>query len=158
MKVLTLGTVEAGDMVGDVAALLALPSPVTVRAVEVTRVLSIETRKFRELIDSLAGLRDMLLKKLSRNVLFLESRLMCLLSDSVPMRVLQALQDLEELPGSEPPCRIIPSHVTLARVVGTSREVVTRSLKLLVQEGRILVVGKRVFLTPGSKAGVAQNG
>ncbi len=138
-KVLIFREFIGGSVLGEIAAALGIPSSVSARTVEETSVISVEKNTFLLVLFSSPPLMKFLLMDCYQELLHADKQRVALCSDSVSVRLFHALLELPSLPGTPPAERTkrLPSHAALARAIGTSREVVTRSLKSLSQRGLI---------------------
>lgn len=128
-----------GAVLGEIAAALEIPSSVSARTVEETAVISVSKGVFLTVLFSSSALMKFLLIDCYKELLHADQQRVALCSDSVSVRLFHALLELPSSPGTPPAERTkkLPSHAALARAIGTSREVVTRSLKSLAQRGLI---------------------
>jgi CRP/FNR family transcriptional regulator, cyclic AMP receptor protein len=152
-------TLEAGDFVG-IAGLVGLP-PSGLRAVALTDG-SLRTIGARELLQAIVAdpvKLERLAQQLGRGLYQLDRHLSFAATRTVRQRLLAYLRDLERhAPGGSRS----PSHASLARRIGCSREAVTRALRVLEQDGVITRDGRRLRLSAAPHAArpgllVAQN-
>lgn len=138
-----LDRLRAGDFVG-VSGLVGLP-PTGLRAIALEDG-GLETLSANELLASLGADPDALprfVRQLGRGLMQIEHQLSCAAVRTVRQRLVAHLREVaRESVGTPPPV----SHAVLARRIGTSRETVTRALRLLEEQGVITRDGRRVTL------------
>lgn len=143
-RLLSVQTLRGGDVVG-IAGLVGLP-PSGLRAVALTDGV-LRTVGAAELLQSIARepstLRHLALQ-LGSGLVQLERQLTFAATRTARMRLVACLRELErQAPGGS---RSL-SHASLARRIGSSRETVTRALRVLEQDGVITRDGRRVRLS-----------
>jgi CRP-like cAMP-binding protein len=137
-------TLNAGALIG-VAGLVGLP-PSGLRALALTDG-TLRTLGAGELLGAIdadpARLLD-LATKLGEGLLHLERQLSIAATRTARQRVVACLRDLER---QTPEGNRLVSHASLAQRIGSSRETVTRALRVLEQDGVITRDGRRVHLS-----------
>jgi CRP-like cAMP-binding protein len=141
---------EAGDMIGDLAAIDGQPRSADVLALEDVLVASLSPEHFRALIATEPLVRERVLQRLAGLVRLLSQRVIELSTLGVQNRIHAELLRLARLAGDsanrvrlEP----APKHADIASQVSTYREQVTRELSALTKQGLLQKDGQALVLT-----------
>ena len=122
------------------------PYPASCAAVHDSVLLIVRARDFRELLERHPSLSSAVIASLALRM----RRLVTLVQELSLRDVRQRLLDLlHELAGEADRFELTLSHQELAARIGTVREIVSRMLAKLGQEGRIHIDGKTVTLLRG---------
>jgi CRP-like cAMP-binding protein len=131
---------EAGDMIGDLAAIDAQPRSADVLALEDVLVASLTPEHFRELIAVEPLVRERVLQRLAGLVRMLSQRVIDLSTLGVQNRIHAELLRLARqsgAPGNRVRLEPAPKHADIASQVSTYREQVTRELSALAKQGLV---------------------
>jgi CRP-like cAMP-binding protein len=122
------------------------PYPASCAAVHDSVLLLVRARDFRELLERHPSLSSAVIASLA-----LRMRRLVMLVQELSLRdVRQRLLDLlQELAGEADSFELTLSHQELAARIGTVREIVSRMLAKLSQEGRVRIDGRTVTLLSG---------
>ena len=141
---------EAGDVIGDLAAIDGQPRSADVLALEDVLVASLSPEHFRALIAAEPLVRERVLQRLAGLVRLLSQRVIELSTLGVQNRIHAELLRLARLAGDggnrvrlEP----APKHADIASQVSTYREQVTRELSALTKQGLLQKEGQALVLT-----------
>ncbi len=141
---------EAGDMIGDLAAIDGQPRSADVLALEDVLVASLTPEHFRALIAAEPLVRERVLQRLAGLVRLLSQRVIELSTLGVQNRIHAELLRLARQSGEagnrvrlEP----APKHADIASQVSTYREQVTRELSALTKQGLLEKDGAALVLT-----------
>jgi CRP-like cAMP-binding protein len=141
---------EAGDVIGDLAAIDGQPRSADVLALEDVLVASLSPEHFRALIAAEPLVRERVLQRLAGLVRLLSQRVIELSTLGVQNRIHAELLRLARLAGDggnrvrlEP----APKHADIASQVSTYREQVTRELSALTKQGLLQKDGQALVLT-----------
>jgi len=141
---------EAGEMIGDLAAIDGQPRSADVLALEDVLVASLTPEHFRELIATEPLVRERVLQRLAGLVRLLSQRVIDLSTLGVQNRIHAELLRLARQSGAagnrarlEP----APKHADIASQVSTYREQVTRELSALTRQGLLEKDGAGLVLT-----------
>lgn len=141
---------EAGDMIGDLAALDGQPRSADVLALDDVLVASLTPEHFRELIAAEPLVRERVLQRLVWFVRQLSQRVIELSTLGVQNRIHAELLRLARETGTEGNrVRLdpAPKHADIASQVSTYREQVTRELSALTKQGLLVKEGTGLVLT-----------
>lgn len=145
-----LGYRGPGEFVGEVAAISGVRRTADVIAVGPCEIGEIKSEQLEVLIREIPQLGTYLLRLLANRVADATQQTVDLVTNDVPTRVLKVLrlqaQSASESVGGGLVVDPRPTQEHLAAMVGTSREVVSRAMKLLADSGEILVDGSRIFV------------
>jgi CRP-like cAMP-binding protein len=147
-KSIVLNRVAEGDVVGEIGALGGVARTADVVCKTPCTVAEISLTRFQQNMSSFPAFAAYVMKCLARRISRSTDMLFDIATEDVPSRVLQALRGLEAGPVNQQfyLIRERPTHAELARMVGTSREVVGRALTLLEKSGEIQQDGKSIFV------------
>ena len=141
---------EAGDMIGDLAALDGQPRSADVLALEDVLVASLTPEHFRALIASEPLVRERVLQRLAGLVRMLSQRVIDLSTLGVQNRIhaeLLRLARASDADGNRVRLEPAPKHADIASQVSTYREQVTRELSALTKQGLLQKDGAALVLT-----------
>lgn len=142
---LTLGTMSAGDFFGELAIIDGSPRSATVEATEKTQVLQITGREFQEFVSATPSVLNNLLSELARRVRGVNEHIKDLALLDVYGRVARTILRLSrEVDGVQVTDAITQQEI--ANMVGASREMVSRVLNNLKQDGYISIKEKRITI------------
>ena len=146
-KEFVLTRLDAGEMLGELALITGATRTADVIAVEDTVVFVLSKSDFLNHASKYAGMALALLKALARRLSYSTQKSGELALLDVYHRLAKVLIDMaEEGEGEIGVINSRPTHQELAAMVGTSREVVSRALKNMEQEGSIEIDGKRILV------------
>ena len=139
----------AGEFFGEISLLTGEDRSADVIALENCQFYVLTAAEFERHMESNTGLARALLKELALRLTQTSSKLIDLMLLDVYRRVARTLKGLgREITIKEGETTTVvdkrPTHQELASLVGTSREMVTRALKDLEDEGHIRTEGKRI--------------
>lgn len=147
-KEVILAYLGKGDFFGEMALLTGDTRSADVVAAADCTILSLSERDFEEHILENPGLSVALLKELAGRLRCASRKIGDLVLFDVYRRVARTLRSLAEEEECDGQKVLIvkkrPTHQELASLVGTSREMVTRALKELSEEGCIEIEGRRI--------------
>ena len=147
-KEVVLANLGEGEFFGELAVLTGEERSANVVAVTDVKLLVLDAEDFNRHVLSHSGLAMAMLKELAVRLRASTAKIGDLALYDVYRRVARTLKSLgisEIKEGRE--VSIIadrPTHQELAAMVGTSREMVTRALKGLEEDGCIIIDGKRI--------------
>lgn len=146
-KEFLLTILEEGDFFGELSALTGQDRSANVVALADCQLGLITNENFLKLLSDIPALSMSLLVTLAQRLRASSFKLGEFALMDVTERVKQTLRGLSEK-SSTSPQRIVhkrPTHMMLASMVGTSREMVTRALSLLEESGELKFDGKSVI-------------
>lgn len=139
-----------GDVFGE-SALLGYPSPVDARAVGVTTLVAVPLASLRALLERHPAIAEQLLRLVAARLHRTSTALEEALVGDLPSRILGRLRELAAGHGVREPDGVrvtVPiTQDELARMVGASRESVSRSVGALAARGLVRSERRRMFLT-----------
>ena len=146
-KEVVLANLEAGEFFGEIALLTGEDRSANVVAVNDCVLLVLGQEDFRNHILQNSGLALALMRELALRLRTASTKIGDLALYDVYERVYRTLKSLaKEAAGGKMIIQDRPTHQELSAMVGTSREMVSRALKDLEEEGAIVIEGKRVEL------------
>lgn len=152
-KTIILNRIGEGDVIGEVSALGGISRTADVCCATNCVVAEMSISTFKAQLTTFPNFAAFIMKSLSLRLSQSTRKLFDIATEDVPSRVLHALRSLELRPtDSEQKLYLAcerPTHAQLARMVGTSREVVGRALALLERAGEIRQDGKSVLIKVG---------
>lgn len=146
-----------GRLLGEMAAIGSQPRSASVVVVEEAVLAMISASAFRTFLRDVPGAGYWLAMQLAARVRNLTEKSSELAALPVAARLLNELLRLinaASLNGDSCVIEALPTHAELAARIGTHREAVTRELRLLAKEGRIIQSGRRLEIA--SRAGLSQ--
>lgn len=146
-----VGLLGPGDVFGELALLGGGPSPVEARAVDdQTRIAALHVRTLREIVRRAPACSEELLRLVASRLHRTTAALEEALAHDVPGRVSLRLRELARTHGTVASDGVaLPPRLTqdeLARMVGTTRESVNRTLSTLSARGLVRVEDRRYVL------------
>lgn len=141
-----LSMLGPGEYFGEMALLDGEPRCAYVMTKEQTRLLIISKRDFEKLINSNTGIMLNLLKGLQKRLREANRRIESLALMDVYGRVARLLTQIAGVREDEVVITDKMTHQEIANMVGASREMVSRVLKELTNEGYISIHQKRITL------------
>lgn len=145
-----LGYRGPGEFVGEIAAISGLKRTADVIAVGPCKIAEIKSEQIEDLLRDIPKLGTYLIRLLANRLAETTSQAIDLATNDVPTRVLKALRSqAQSATGAVQGGLVVdprPTQEQLAAMVGTSREVVSRAMKLLANSGEILLDGPRIFV------------
>jgi CRP/FNR family cyclic AMP-dependent transcriptional regulator len=147
-KEFLLSIIEEGDFFGELSALTGEDRSANVIAMTDCKLVLIPNEDFLHLLSQMPSLSMCLLKSMALRLRASSFKLGEFALMDVTERVKQTLKSLAESEVVNGVSRLVvhkrPTHVMLASMVGTSREMVTRALSLLEETGELKFDGKTV--------------
>ena len=147
-KEVTLAILYAGDFFGEIALLTSSPRTAHVIASEKTTLLELSREDFISHLGRYSGLPLALAQSLAERLRLASGKLSDMALLDVPHRLLTTLEKMSTV-NPDGSGRIVidrPTHQELADMVGSSREVISRCLKSLEQQGQLQVKGKNIYI------------
>jgi CRP/FNR family cyclic AMP-dependent transcriptional regulator len=149
-KEVILALVKPGDVFGEMAALIQSPRTSDVIATLPCVLIQISAQDILKHFEHWPGLSLKLLKSMSHKLFGASLRIRELALHDVTTRTVQILLSISEIAEFEerllPIVNPRPTHQALASMVGTSREVISRTLKVLEEAGQIRIEEDRLIL------------
>lgn len=149
-KEVILAYLSPGDFFGELALLTGEDRSADVVAMNSCSVLFLSEADFRKHSNKFQGLNLAIMKELALRLRTATAKIADLALYDVYQRSLSALKSLAEEKEVEGERILIiqdrPKHQELASMIGTSREMVTRALKSLEEDGLIEMDGKKVTI------------
>ena len=147
-KEIVLYSLEVGDFFGEIAMLTGEQRSANVVATSTCKLLVLGGEEFRNHVRENSGLAMALMTELARRLRAASSKIGDLALYDVYRRVARTLKSLAQPVEIDGELREFiqrrPTHQELANMVGTSREMVTRALKGLEEDGCIVVESKTI--------------
>ncbi len=143
-----LAILNPGDFIGEMALLDNEPCSASVMTLEKSEFVSIGKAEFQKVLASSPDMAANLLEVMARRLREADRQIELLALNDVRTRVENVLRGLAEL---ENGALVVPARLThkdIAAMVGASREVVTRALRTLEDNGAVRVEGRRITLVP----------
>ena len=144
-----LRTIAAGEMFGELAAILGEPRTATIVAMEDCQLAAIPGAAFREGVSTRPEAALWMLQRLAAQVRSLTEKVFELNALRVPTRLHCELLRLAGPMGDDglgAKIEPAPTHAELAARIGTHRESVTRELGELAEQGIIVQKGRRLTI------------
>ena len=150
-KEIVLSYLKEGDFFGELAILTGGERTANVVAQTATKLLMLPESKFHEMLETSPGFSLALMRSLAERLRDATTKIGDLALFDVYRRVARTLKSLgTRVESSEGQTSYVienrPTHQELASNVGTSREMVTRALKGLEEDGCVRIDGKRLEL------------
>ncbi|NDC38016.1 MAG: Crp/Fnr family transcriptional regulator [Proteobacteria bacterium] len=146
-KTVTIGRLAQGAIIGEIGALTRGPRTADVQCHTACLVGEMTIADLETNLAKLPNFSLFVMRSMAQRVSDLTSKVMDFATEDVPTRVLGALRTLPVAHDDDRyGRRERPTHAELARLVGTSREVVGRALKLLEGAGEIEQDRRYVYL------------
>lgn len=141
---------HAGEVVGEISVLSGVPRTADVIALTPTIIGVLARADLERAFTKVPSFGVYLLEVLARRLAQSSQQSVDFATCDVPTRVLKVLRSISTdcSHGAIKPgvVKRRPTHEELAQMVGSSREVVTRAIKLLEQSGEIKVDGERLVV------------
>jgi CRP/FNR family cyclic AMP-dependent transcriptional regulator len=138
-----LSVMGEGEFFGEMALIDDEPRSAHVIAMEDSSLLVIRREDFQDLLTQTPGIALMLLRELSRRLRRADDKVGSLVLLDVNGRVAQLLLELADEAGSDRITRRLTHH-TIAQMIGSSRETVSRTMRELVDKGSITVSRREI--------------
>jgi CRP/FNR family transcriptional regulator/CRP/FNR family cyclic AMP-dependent transcriptional regulator len=140
---------EAGDFFGEMSLLDNAPRSASVRALADTRILALSRADFLAVLRRSPDLAMAVIQELTRRLRRVDDQASSLSFQRVEERTKGLLTRLAKEDPQQLGRRITPAltHQQIADMIGTSRETVTRALKLLKEHGWLEQEGKKYVLS-----------
>ncbi|HKO56715.1 MAG TPA: Crp/Fnr family transcriptional regulator [Thermoanaerobaculia bacterium] len=149
-KEIILSMLGPGDFFGEMALLDDEPRSATVIATEPLEVVTIWRSDFLSLLSENFGLTKKVLAELSRRLRTASNRIESLATMDVYGRLARFFLDLAREGGKSLDNGYVavtrPTHQSIANMIGTSRETVSRLIHDLMKQGLLLSEGKTIYL------------
>ena len=149
-KEIIITTFSKGDFFGELSTLTSSPRSANAIAIENCLLAVLEEVDFVEHCSKFSGLSFAMLKELAERLRLSSSKISDFALLDVYRRIARTLKSLatsEQINKDGQTIQIIenrPTHQDLSSMVGTSREMVTKALKGLVEDRCIKIVGKKI--------------
>jgi CRP/FNR family transcriptional regulator, cyclic AMP receptor protein len=140
-----LSVMGEGEFFGEMALIDDEPRSAHVIAMEDSTLLVIRREDFQDLLKQAPGLGLALLRELSRRLRRVDEKVGSLVLLDVNGRVAQLLLDLADEAGSDRITRRLTHH-TIAQMIGSSRETVSRTMRELIDKGHIEVSRREILI------------
>ena len=134
-----------GEFFGEMALVDDEPRSAHVIAMEDSTLLVLRREDFQGILKQTPGIALALLRELSRRLRRVDEKVGSLVLLDVNGRVAQLLLDLADEAGSERITRRLTHH-TIAQMIGSSRETVSRTMRELVEKGYIEVSRREIVI------------
>ncbi len=138
-----LSVMGEGEFFGEMALIDDEPRSAHVIAMEDSSLLVIRREDFQDLLKQTPGIALVLLRELSRRLRRVDEKVGSLVLLDVNGRVAQLLLDLADEAGTDRITRRLTHH-TIAQMIGSSRETVSRTMRELVDKGSITVSRREI--------------
>lgn len=150
-KEVIIASLGEGDFFGEISLLTKTPRSANVVAQSDCKILVLDEMGFNEHISQYTGLSKAMLVELANRLRLSSKKIEDLALFDVYRRLARILRGMGTLEKQENGKEFYlisnrPTHQELAALGGTSREMVTRALKGLEEDGCIKIVGKRLEL------------
>ncbi|MGH7700748.1 MAG: Crp/Fnr family transcriptional regulator [Gemmatimonadales bacterium] len=140
-----LSVLGAGEFFGEMALIDDEPRSAHVIAMEDSALIVLRREDFQGILRHSPGIALALLRELSRRLRRVDEKVGSLVLLDVNGRVAQLLLDLADEEGGERITRRLTHH-TIAQMIGSSRETVSRTMRELVDKGLIEVSRRDIAL------------
>jgi len=140
-----LSVMGEGEFFGEMALVDDEPRSAHVIAMEDSTLLVLRREDFQGILTQTPGIALALLRELSRRLRRVDEKVGSLVLLDVNGRVAQLLLDLADEAGSERITRRLTHH-TIAQMIGSSRETVSRTMRELVEKGYIEVSRREIVI------------
>jgi CRP-like cAMP-binding protein len=140
-----LSVLGPGEFFGEMALIDDEPRSAHVIAMEESSLLVLRREDFQGILKQSPGIALALLRELSRRLRRVDEKVGSLVLLDVNGRVAQLLLDLAAEEGGERITRRLTHH-TIAQMIGSSRETVSRTMRELVDKGLIAVSRKDIVI------------
>ena len=140
-----LSVMGEGEFFGEMALVDDEPRSAHVIAMEDSTLLVLRREDFQGILKQTPGIALALLRELSRRLRRVDEKVGSLVLLDVNGRVAQLLLELADEAGSERITRLLTHH-TIAQMIGSSRETVSRTMRELVDKGYIEVSRREIVI------------
>ena len=140
-----LSVMGEGEFFGEMALVDDEPRSAHVIAMEDSTLLVLRREDFQGILKQTPGIALALLRELSRRLRRVDEKVGSLVLLDVNGRVAQLLLELADEAGSERITRLLTHH-TIAQMIGSSRETVSRTMRELVEKGYIEVSRREIVI------------
>ena len=140
-----LSVMGEGEFFGEMALVDDEPRSAHVIAMEDSTLLVLRREDFQGILKQTPGIALALLRELSRRLRRVDEKVGSLVLLDVNGRVAQLLLELADEAGSERITRRLTHH-TIAQMIGSSRETVSRTMRELVDKGYIEVSRREIVI------------
>ena len=140
-----LSVMGEGEFFGEMALVDDEPRSAHVIAMEDSTLLVLRREDFQGILKQTPGIALALLRELSRRLRRVDEKVGSLVLLDVNGRVAQLLLELADEAGSEWITRRLTHH-TIAQMIGSSRETVSRTMRDLVEKGYIEVSRREIVI------------
>lgn len=140
-----LSVLGEGDFFGEMSLIDEEPRSAHVIAMEDSNLLVIRREDFQAILQQSPGIAMGLLRELSRRLRRVDEKVGSLVLLDVNGRVAQLLLDLADEARSERITRRLTHH-TIAQMIGSSRETVSRTMRELVDKGYIEISRREILI------------
>ncbi|MBI4180204.1 Crp/Fnr family transcriptional regulator [bacterium] len=148
-RVKTLALLGSGECFGEMAIVTNLPRSASAIAIEETRLLMLKREVFLDHLQNNPAISLRIIEVLCQRLTEANEQIKSLTFDNVPARLANTIVSLAEKFGEQEGgswrIRIRLTHQELSDMVGSTREIVTRTLKLFQDEGSVEVDGERTL-------------
>src|SRR5713101_1156911 len=134
-----------GEIKREMALVDGEPRSAHVIAMEDSTQIVIRREDFQGLLTQTPGIAVALLRKLSRRLRRVDEKVGSLVLLDVNGRVAQLLLDLADEAGADRITRRLTHH-TIAQMIGSSRETVSRTMRELVEKGYIEISRREILI------------
>jgi len=152
---LTLDYRKAGDFLGETVLHMEAAYPLTATCTEDTITCGFTKARFEALVLAHPHIGLQVIRNLSKRMGILAERVQSVAGPSVTERVYQSLLNLAGEHGHPSAAGLVLdlpfTHEELSFLVGAHRVTVTRALKELRDDGRVVQDGRRLILAPGNE-------
>lgn len=147
-KEVIISRLGVGDFFGEISLLTGSSRSADVVAVEDCMILVLSSRDFDQLLNDNPNFSRALLVDLARRVSAASTRISDLALLDVYLRVESTLKSLAIREPETAKLVVLtrPTHKDLAAMVGSSREMVTRAISRLEEDGAIKIEGQKIWL------------
>jgi CRP-like cAMP-binding protein len=146
----TFRIVQEGDTFGEVPVFDGGPTPTTVEAMERSEVVLIPAESFQRLLRTHPDVANALLGHFARRLRAFTELVEQISLQTVPARLARYLYQLAREEGEETPEGVVvPRSITqqdLASLLGSVREVISRSLRVMEEDGVVEVRRKDILI------------
>jgi CRP/FNR family cyclic AMP-dependent transcriptional regulator len=140
-----LSVMGEGEFFGEMALVDDEPRSAHVIAMEDSTLLVIRREDFQGILKQTPGIALALLRELSRRLRRVDEKVGSLVLLDVNGRVAQLLLELADEAGSERITRRLTHH-TIAQMIGSSRETVSRTMREFIDKGHIEVSRREIVI------------
>jgi len=140
-----LSVMGEGEFFGEMALVDDEPRSAHVIAMEDSTLLVLRREDFQGILKQTPGIALALLRELSRRLRRVDEKVGSLVLLDVNGRVAQLLLDLADEAGSDRITRRLTHH-TIAQMIGSSRETVSRTMRELVDKGYIEISRREILI------------